>query len=193
MGFGLLSVFGVLGSLLNYRSCSFVKKKRFVLKSSRGFGFILNLYKLNPYIKNKVGVVFYYRKLFFFIRHFMFWLSESVSLYYKIYNFKRQIFMYLNCITSRYLMRKNFIFLKSVSWQDPEILLNFLVFFLNGVHFSMHRILIKKNILTYLSVIRKYSLLSGLNFFVSGKLSVGGNSRTRTMAVRWGCWANSKS
>ena len=75
---------------------------------------------------------------------------------------------------------------------EPLLILNSLLYTLNKVHFLIHRKLIKKVTTVLLLILVKYRLILGFEFFVVGKVSVGGNARTRTFNTIFGMRSRSK-
>lgn len=75
---------------------------------------------------------------------------------------------------------------------EPIIILNSLLFILNKIHFIYHRKFIKKVITLLLLVLVKYKFIGGFEFYVVGKISVGGNARTRTLNTIFGLRSRSR-
>jgi hypothetical protein len=75
---------------------------------------------------------------------------------------------------------------------EPIIILNSLLFILNKIHFIYHRKFIKKVITLLLLILIKYKFIGGFEFYVVGKISVGGNARTRTLNTIFGLRSRSR-
>ena len=75
---------------------------------------------------------------------------------------------------------------------EPLLILNSLLFTLNKVHFLVHRKIIKRLTTALLIILGHYRLLLGFEFSVVGKVSVGGNARTRTFNTIFGMRSRSK-
>lgn len=75
---------------------------------------------------------------------------------------------------------------------EPILILNSLLFTLNKVHFLVHRKIIKRLATVLLLILNKRRLILGFELLVVGKVSVGGNARTRTFNTIFGMRSRSK-
>ena len=81
---------------------------------------------------------------------------------------------------------------RSLIWREPGACLSIFILALSYVSLFSHRRMIKKLMFLLILSFRLYNCLSGILYFIVGKISVGGNARTRPMKLTLGLRSGSK-
>lgn len=68
--------------------------------------------------------------------------------------------------------------------REPVFLIQILTYVFNHVHFFNHMVMLKRSFYFILSLCVNHDILSGFMVKVSGKISVGGNSRSRVFKIK---------
>lgn len=183
-----------LRALYNYNN----KIKSIKYKNNFEFRTLLNIIPLNwiqfmEFLKQKKKNYKLLKKKSstFLKRQIAAWIKSPLYIYLNFTFLKRKFNLYFTIILKRYQFHRFLIM--SLVWIEPTLITKFMCAGLTKIHFLGHRLMMKKAITLLVFLIKKYKFTLGLFFTVSGKVSVCGNARTRTMGIKYGLWSKSKS
>lgn len=176
-----------LNSKLFYGLIGIFKKK----STLSGFFLISCIYpilNLSKKFRNS-GSVYRYKglKLLFVYtvsRSLVFWVKEYFSIFLKKNKFRVDRESVLGFFFFRVNNNLSIAATSSVIFREPVFLIQILTYVFNHVHFFNHIMMLKRTFFFILSLCFKKNVLSGFLVSVSGKISVGGNARSRVFKIK---------